>query len=296
MATPVPPRRAFLRNGVLALAGLGMRSAPSADAETEAAPILSAGLLTDLHYADKETAGRRHYRDTLRKLEEAVARFNRSEPGFVVELGDFIDRAESVDQELAWLETVEAHYGKLRAPRHYVLGNHCVDTLTKAEFAEHVGATPPPHYAFEEKGFRFVVLDACYKEDGTPYQRRNFHWQDSNIPRAELRWLEDELASSSSPVVVFAHQRLDLEKNHAVRNAAEVRGVLERSGRVVAVFQGHSHKNDYQQIAGIHYTTLAAMVEGAAPEHNAYAELDFLPDGSLRLRGFHVQDSRGLAA
>lgn len=290
----VSPRRAFLRNSVLTLAGLGTRSALPADTASDSTPVLGIGLLTDLHYADKDTAGRRFYRDTLGKLDQAVGHFNRSAPAFVVELGDFIDRADSVDEEIAWLKTIEKHYAKLQPPRHYVLGNHCVDTLTKAEFASHIGSSHPFHYRFEEKGFRFVVLDACYREDGTPYERRNFHWQDSIVPEAELRWLEDELASSSAPTVVFAHQRLDLDEPHAVRNAAEVRRILEASGRVAAVFQGHSHKNDYQQIAGIHYTTLAAMVEGAAPEHNAYATLDLLPDGGLRLHGFHIQSSREL--
>jgi len=287
-------RRAFLRNGVLALAGLGSRLPLPAD-ETPA-PLLRIGLFTDLHYADKEAAGRRFYRDTLRKLDEAVDHCNGISPGFVVELGDFIDRAESVEQELAWLRTIEERYARLQAPRHYVLGNHCVDTLTKAEFAEHTGASASAHYGFEEKGFRFVVLDACYKEDGTPYGRKNFHWQDSIIPEHELRWLESELASSSAPTIVFAHQRLDLEEHHTVRNAAEVRRILEKSGRVAAVFQGHSHKNDYQQIEGIHYTTLAAMVEGEGLENNAYATLDLLPDGSLNLHGFHVQLSREFAA
>ncbi len=292
MASRDLPRRVFLQQGVLVMAGLGLRSI-SAQAG-ESAPLLRIGLLTDLHYADKETAGRRHYRDTLGKLDEAVAHYNGTETHFVVELGDFIDRAEAIETEVSWLQRVESHYAQLRCPRHYVLGNHCVDTLTKAEFAQACGASESPHYSFVEKGHRFVILDACYREDGTPYQRRNFHWQDSIIPAEELRWLESELAASSEPVIVFAHQRLDEEKNHTVRNAAAVRQVLEKSGRVVAVFQGHSHKNDYQQIAGIHYTTLAAMIEGPAPENNAFAQLDLHADGSLHLRGFHVQASREL--
>ena len=33
------------------------------------------------------------------------------------------------------------------------------------------------------------------------------------------------------------------------------------SGKVLAVLQGHNHHNDYRDIAGIHYCTLAAMVD-----------------------------------
>ena len=40
-----------------------------------------------------------------------------------------------------------------------------------------------------ENGFHFVVLDSCFKSDGTPYGRRNFKWTDANVPESELRWL-----------------------------------------------------------------------------------------------------------
>jgi alkaline phosphatase len=80
-----------------------------------------------------------------------------------------------------------------------------------------------------------------------------------------------------------------------VRNAAAVRAELEQSGKVLAVFQGHSHANDYQQIAGIHYCTLVAMVEGSGLESSGYSMLDIMPDDSLRLHGFRRQTTREFA-
>ncbi len=247
--------------------------------------------MADLHYADKEPTKTRFYREALDKLDEAVAHMNREKPTLVVELGDFIDQADSVEREIEWLKTMESHFAKLTMPRHYVLGNHCVGTLTKQEFAAHTQATGG-HGAFKESGVTFLILDACFREDGTPYERKNFNWQDANLPKAELAWLEAALAKASGPVIIFAHQRLDMDKAHAVRNAAEVRALLEKSGKVLAVFQGHSHKNDYQQIAGIHYTTLVAMVEGSGMENNGYSLLGIMADGSLRLDGFRRQVNR----
>ena len=89
--------------------------------------------------------------------------------------------------------------------------------------------------------------------------------------------------------IVQAHQRLDATRQHSVRNAEAVRKVLEGSGKVACVFQGHSHQNDLQEIAGIHYCTLAAMVEGSGDENSAYARLDVLPGGSLSVAGFVKQ-------
>lgn len=43
---------------------------------------------------------------------------------------------------------------------------------------------------------------------------------------------------------------------------------------MLAVFQGHSHKNDYKHLTGIHYATLVAMVEGTGEENSGYAMAD----------------------
>ncbi len=249
--------------------------------------------MTDLHYGDKEPARTRFYREALGKLDEAVEFMNREKPTAVIELGDFIDQADSVEREIEWLRTMESHFAKLAMPRHYVLGNHCVGTLTKREFAANT-KSPGGHASFEAGGATFLLLDACFREDGTAYERKNFDWRDANLPPPEITWLEGELGKARGPVIVLAHQRLDNDPAHAVRNAPAVRRLLEESRKVLAVFQGHSHKNDYSQIAGIHYTTLVAMVEGSGEENNGYAMLDIFADGSLRLNGFRRQSHREL--
>jgi alkaline phosphatase len=250
--------------------------------------------MTDLHYADKAPTKTRFYREALGKLDEAVDHFNKEKPAFVIELGDLIDKAPTVELELEWLGTIEKRFARLSMPRHYVFGNHCVTTLTKEEFAAHTGMSKTPHYAFEQAVMTFIVLDACYREDGVAYGRENFDWKDTFIPQAELDWLQTQLAAAKGPVVIFAHQRLDESAPHMVKNATVVRSVLEKSGKVLAVFQGHSHKNDYQQIAGIHYCTLVAMVEGSGIENSGYTLLDVMPDHSLRLHGFRRQVNREL--
>lgn len=286
-------RRTFLKQGTLFIASVCGGATAWADISgTET--LLRIGLVTDLHYADKEPTKTRFYRETLAKLAEAVERFNNSDLAFVIELGDLIDQAPTVEREIGWLDTVERVFAKAKAPRHYVLGNHCVTTLTKEEFAAHTAAAKSPHYAFDAGGIRFIILDACFSTDGTPYGRGNAEWTDANIPQAQVRWLQEQLASTKHSAVVFVHQRLDIAGKHSVRNAAEVRGVLERSGKVAAVFQGHSHKNELQIVSDIPYVTLAALIEGAGQENNSYGILDVMKDGSLRIEGFRKLTSRKL--
>ena len=151
-----------------------------------------------------------------------------------------------------------------------MLGNHCVHTLTKQEFLDGV-EQKKSYYSFDVGDFHFVVLDSCFRSDGEPYGRKNFEWTDPNIPAAEVEWLSADLKSTAKTTVVFAHQRLDVSNHYGVKNSAEVRNVLEASGNVLAVFQGHSHKNDPNEIGGIHYCTLVAMVEGSGAENNGYS-------------------------
>ncbi len=278
-------RRAFVRNGSLFLLGAAATNLRAAEDQTRQVRI---GLVTDLHHADKPTRGSRHYRDTLPKLAEAAQQFTTDKPDFVVELGDFIDAADSVEAEQSYLQQVSKVFNTIPALKHYVLGNHCVDTLTKEEFLGGVGKMES-FYSFDVGGFHFVVLDSCFRSDGKPYGRKNSTWTDANIPAHELDWLQADLKATDKKVIVFAHQRLDDAGQHAVKNAAAVRKALEASGKVMAVFQGHSHKNDHQEITGIHYTTLVAMVEGAGPENNGYSLMDLREDGTIRVTGFRKQ-------
>lgn len=279
-------RRAFLKGGTLLLsAGAIVPSSLLADDESARPRI---GLITDLHYADKPPSGTRHYRETLDKLEDAAKQFEQSKPDFVVELGDLIDAADSVADEQRYLKTINREFSAICKERHYVLGNHCVDTLTKEEFLGGV-AQEKSYYSFDRGGVHCVVLDSCFRSDGQPYGRKNSKWNDANIPSTELEWLEADLKSTTNKTIVFAHQRLDVSNNHGVKNNEAVRKLLEASGKVLAVFQGHSHQNDLKDIGGIHYCTLVAMVEGSGAENNGYSLLSLDAEQTIRVEGFRKQ-------
>lgn len=279
-------RRTFLHQGSCYLLAGGAAIA-SADklfaADSKAVPAVRFGMMTDMHHADKNMRINRYFRKTLEKLEAAAAELKKAKPAFVIELGDFIDKAPEVEVELGYLKQVKQAFSKLPGDKHYVLGNHCVDTLTKDEFLGVVGQEKS-YYSFDQGNIHFVVLDACFLKDGTPYGRNNSRWNDANIPQHELDWLAQDLKQSNKPTIVFIHQRLDSEDGYAVNNAPAARRVLEQSGNVLAVFQGHYHRNDHTLINGIHYCVCRAMVEGDA-EHNGYSVVDVFADGTIKLDG-----------
>ena len=293
---PSGTRRVFLRDGSLLMlsgaVGLGLPGRREAERQAPAADeaIARFALITDLHYADKDPAGTRHYRETIGKLTEAAKQFAVEKPNFVAALGDLIDAADKVETELGYLQRITAEMDKINLPKHYVLGNHCVDTLTKQEFLDGVGQEKS-YYSFDQGGVHFVVLDACFRSDGVAYQRKNFEWTDPNIEKREVEWLKQDLADSNKPTIVLVHQRLDVTGPYGIKNAAKVRQVLEDSGQVLAVFQGHSHENEHRLIEGIHYCTLVAMVEGSFQASNGFSVASVFADGTIQLSGFRQQDS-----
>jgi len=287
-------RRALICHGVSFIAaptfvsGAALDSAEPVNEEDH--PKLRIGLVTDLHYADQPPRINRYYRETPAKLAEAAKQFRQEKTDLVIELGDMIDVAESLSAEKALLRRIARDFRATPGQHHYALGNHCVWNLTKQEFLETVGQKRS-YYSFDRNGCHFVILDACFRADGQPYGRQNFQWTDANLPPKELEWLESDLKHALNPTIVFVHQRLDALPPLGVKNAPEVQRILEQSGKVRMVFQGHDHLGDYREIGRIAYCTLRAMIEGSGAENNAYAVLDILPDDVLRITGFRKQTS-----
>jgi alkaline phosphatase len=279
-------RRKFLKLG--AAAGLGFLGARQARTADEAGEI-SFGIVTDVHYADKDMRINRYYREAIEKLKQCVATFNASRLPFVVMLGDFIDKAPDHATELEYLKTVRKVFAQYAGEKHFVLGNHDLARLSKAEYLAHCGAlSQHSYYSFNAGGYHFVILDAGFTKDGTAYDAGNFQWKDSCIPAAQQEWLVQDLNNAGAKkTMVFVHQNLHDESSlYGVKNARAVRRILEKAENVLAVMQGHDHKGAHEKINGIHYFTLKALVDGATLNNNSYAIVTIAPGGRVSLRGF----------
>jgi len=261
------------------------------------------GVVTDLHYADRNTldhgaspAGIVEFRTSPAKLARAVDAFNAAHLDFAIELGDLKDFTRSRAETLPYLDEIESIFARFEGPRYHVCGNHDFDCLTKEIFFAHTpndGQIPTRgYYSFEKGGITFVVLDGCFNLKGEDYAadekgRQNWTWFESYVPPAELDWLDQTLAAAQGPAVVFCHQRLDPEAagigtkdfDHAVKNAAAVRVLLEKSGKVKSVITGHEHRGGFCERNGIAYHSLPALVGPKGP----YAVIDVLADGSVRI-------------
>lgn len=274
-------------------------------ADAGAEPLVRFGMVTDLHYADIDhdpkpigVVGRRFYRESLRKLGEAVDVFNSRKVDFAIELGDFKDFTRDREGTLKCLDAIESCFARFKGPRYHVAGNHDFDCLSPEEFFSRVpndGKTcPRGYYSFVRNGVTFIVLNACHDSQMRPYCRCN-PWDDANVPPEELDWFNGELAAARGPVIVFCHQRLEdsAEPRHLVRNANAVRALIEASGKVKAVITGHQHRGAYRVLNGIPYYSLRALVCDSGEGANSFAEAAIYPSGAFTVTGWRRAQSCG---
>jgi 3',5'-cyclic AMP phosphodiesterase CpdA len=275
----------------------------------QARPLLSFGLVADVHYAPG-THNSRCYQDSLAKLQACVQALNARSLPAIVAMGDLIDSAETREAEQASLSELCAALGDFQGERHIVLGNHDLASFSKDEFLDVVRRACPiveraaTYGSFDRCGIHLVILDGNYRQDGTDFGRLNFRWEDAWLSAAQIEWLESDLAAASGRrTIIFCHENLvppggplyDADDPHTLRNAPAVRAILEHSGNVWAVFQAHYHPGMCWTHNGIPYIGLRAMVEGAWPGHAAYAVASLYEDNTLSLEGFGQQASYTIA-
>jgi len=270
------------------------------------------GVIADVQYADKPTAGQRHYAQSLQQLKECVNEFNSNEPAFVIQLGDFIDGGPNASAELS---TCVAVYNQLRMPHYHVLGNHDFAGITRSETMDILGLERG-HYRFDVADWQFIVLDTQdislqggWSEDSPRYlaaEKMLDTLKATGAPNAndwnggfsddQLNWLNTELADADrqkKPVIVFGHLPLvPTDDVHAAWNAEAVVSIFEKYDCVKAYLCGHNHQGGYVRHNGIHYVTLEAMVD-SADKDGAWATIQLLPD-QIMIEGVGDVTSRTL--
>ncbi len=248
------------------------------------------GWATDLHYALRNPMYGRYYDQILTyKLPDFLGVCQSEGVDFLMLTGDLIeDRGDSREQQTRLNEEL---FAVSDYETHVAVGNHDIPHLGKDRFLEITGeytdnnGVKAGYYSFDKGDYHFVVLDASYDCEGYDhvgfYDTVTYH-----IPQHERYWLIDDLAANIDRLTfVFVHLRIDTYEywGSGAHNTVEcvdgedVRTILETAGNVRAVFQGHMHANKYKLVNGIHYFTMAGMVDGnyeTNPGNNAYAIID----------------------
>jgi 3',5'-cyclic AMP phosphodiesterase CpdA len=298
-------RRNFLKITLpLALAG-------TATGASTAAPDFSFGVIADPQYADAEAKWGRFYRNSLAKLEYAVADLNKLPLDFTVTLGDLIDR------DFASFASIMPIYKKLTASHFPICGNHDFE-VADADKGKVLGAMglEKPYYAVIRKSWRFLFLDGTdialwrYPADDSRTDAAKLMLQKSReakLPYAQdynaaigseqMKWISSELDAAKAAgerVILFCHYPvIPAGNSHNLWNAEELVALIKRHKHVVAYLNGHNHAGNYGIHGSCHYVNLKGMVE--TETETAYSVVKCFPD-RLEIEGYGLELERKLEA
>jgi len=222
-------------------------------------------LITDVHFGP-----RAYHEGKLRKLTDRageltqrfVERMNAHErPELVINLGDVIEDATR-ERDLEEYGKFVGHLKGLDARVQHVAGNHDQINLSADDLRSLWGHSGELFYAFDFGGVHFVVLRTDEVKDKAVH-----------LPAAQLEFIEQDLGSTRLPSIVLMHHPASEQRVQGNRwfeqaphlcrvvERGALRKVLEASGKVVAVFNGHVHWNHLDVIRGIPYVTLQSLTE-----------------------------------
>ena len=217
------------------------------------------GLFSDPHYSSQElTGGNRRNNRSLDKMRAALKHFEAAGCDRVICLGDLTDTEDTKQKEIANMGEIAALFSDFSMPIHVIMGNHDAYVFEPTEFYALLGGCEPMD--IHQEGKHLLFLDANYTAQGVKYTPHGFHWDDVGLPNPG--GLREELAALDGDVYIFMHQNVDPAipaADHRLANADEVCAIIEDSGKVKAVYQGHFHWGNRSSRNGVEYITLPAM-------------------------------------
>lgn len=216
---------------------------------------------TDMHYSDVQTEGERNRPMSLEKVKRALSE-HLDGCDFVVNFGDTADLfQEGKSQTLLWQETADVlkNCGK---QFYCLIGNH--DTSTDKNVWVEIMDMPSRYYSFECDGYKVLVLDPNQNDENNPFPEKEIKWAYCYIDDEQFEWMKKEIETASGEVIIFIHELLILEErdnddDHVIRNREKIIDLIEKSGKVRAVFAGHYHYGDRVFHNGIHYITFRSI-------------------------------------
>ncbi len=219
-------------------------------------------IYSDVHYSTAELTNKnRRPSLSAKKIPLLNEIFRKNNVDAVFCLGDIINSEKDRDRDIGNLSYIMGLMKECGLPLCTIPGNHDFETLSQDEYYSASKCPRPPYYV-DIQGSRFVFLDCCYINEHTEYDRGNFDWKVSYLPKSQLDYLKN-IASQSERVYVCTHQNLDdRDDPHCIRNAESVREVISECESIKGVFSGHYHKGAEFYIDGIKYITPSALCEG----------------------------------
>lgn len=238
-------------------------------------------ILSDIHLWPEGTRKgivRKLNQNVLTLLDDFVKEIQTIQPEFLVILGDLIEH-ENEEKDKERLTFLYNKFQDLPLPVYYVIGNHDIIYLPEEQVAEALHLDNP-YYSFEISEYIYgIVL----------FPKRALWEKKILISDEQQQRLKNELKTTKKQCIIFVHHWLadqDLTNNprfEGLENAClieereSIREIIAKSWKVVAVFNGHLHRNHLDIHDNIPYYTIQSFTENEDDKgipSEAYAIVD----------------------
>ena len=220
-------------------------------------------VVTDIHYGF-DRANKKGSR-APKLMDRFVKVANGNNIDFSVDMGDRVSFS-TPDKDRHYLGQLTQHFNQRATPHYSIHGNHDLYNLTRAENAAILGRDTESRTV--DIGDYTLILWSpnTNGRDGDGYLSA---WAE------HVDWFEQALNSTTKPCIVFSHVPLDNSMQDDLNTrlspgkyfpafyaeGAQVRKMMEDSGKVILCMAGHRHRNRHQNINGIHYITQQSLVQ-----------------------------------
>jgi hypothetical protein len=244
--------------------------------------------------------------DNSARMQAFVSAMNSQGANFIITVGDNAHNLKnpvttttklSSSEFLNNIDSLKTDLTAFNGNVYYTLGNHDVLCATTSDTISHLndpasGSYMPSNYYYfdyPDQRWRFVVLDSQYNLDGTDKGPSDNDYSEGYIPPAEQTWLTNTLNNASSSgykVIIFNHQKITVTGTSGINNSTAIRAIIEGSGVVPLVLQGHRHENESMSYNGVSYVNFYSPVDhGSDTSNDDWALVDVKTDGSILITG-----------
>lgn len=221
-------------------------------------------IITDIHLGKESTNGEvvlKLSRFAQTELDNFINKVKENpQIEAVINLGDLIED-ENYHQDATNYQKAIKNFKDIQKPVYHTIGNHEQVFLGDEDLRAWLGYEHL-FFSFKLGCYLGIILYSEHKPGILP-----------RIGISQIKWLKNELARTNLPVIVFVHHPLSdqslignvwFENNNEaclIENRVEVRTILEASGKVKAVINGHAHWYNLTTHNGIPYITFQSLVE-----------------------------------
>ena len=225
-------------------------------------------LFADFHYGPGWF--KTHGWDALRAFQK---RANDSGCEMIIHAGDLCHRPKELT------DFIKA-YNEFHIPSYHCLGNHDMDRATMEETLE-IYNMPNDYYYFDQGGYRFIITNAGYIQEGDeyiPFSNGNYYscvGKRFIIPPIEVEWLKETIASSEYPCIIFNHFSF-IRPCGELMNQREIHALIDDANdkkpySVLMCINGHYHRDHLKVINNVIYYDAPSVLHDWLDEtHDKY--------------------------